>query len=153
GRAGLPQRGRVRIGRDGCRTAVGEYGQPSVDRQTVRRSDRRDRALPQRPVARAGHGAGRRRVAGRRRTAGCRARGRPGPGREGGIGVIEVEVNGETREVAPETTVAALLEELGAARPGVAVAMNGHVVSRSNWADTTLSDGAQVEILSAVQGG
>ncbi|WP_425426473.1 sulfur carrier protein ThiS [Thermocrispum municipale] len=67
--------------------------------------------------------------------------------------MIEVEVNGETREVAPETTVAALLEELGAARPGVAVAMNGHVVSRSNWADTTLSDGAQVEILSAVQGG
>jgi sulfur carrier protein len=67
--------------------------------------------------------------------------------------VIEVEVNGETRQVAPETTVAALLEELGAARPGVAVAMNGHVVARSTWADTTLSDGARVEILSAVQGG
>lgn len=68
-------------------------------------------------------------------------------------GVIEVEVNGQAREVAEETTVAQLLEQLNAARPGVAVAVDGHVVARSGWPDATLTDGARVEILTAVQGG
>lgn len=69
------------------------------------------------------------------------------------MSVIEVEVNGDARELAAGTTVAALLEQLGAARPGVAVAVDGHVVARSGWAGAALADGARVEILTAVQGG
>jgi sulfur carrier protein len=67
--------------------------------------------------------------------------------------VIEVEVNGDAREFPAGTTVAAMLEQLGAARSGVAVAVDGQVVARSGWDDVALADGARVEILTAVQGG
>lgn len=67
--------------------------------------------------------------------------------------MIEVEVNGDSRELTDGTTVAGLLDELGAARPGVAVAVDGSVVARSGWAALELADGARVEILTAVQGG
>ena len=67
--------------------------------------------------------------------------------------MIEVRVNGDSREVDDGTTVAGLLEELGAARPGVAVAVDGAVVARSGWEAAELTDGARVEILTAVQGG
>lgn len=67
--------------------------------------------------------------------------------------MIEVEVNGDVRELADGTTVAGLLEQLGAARPGVAVAVDGQVVVRSAWDSAALADGARVDILTAVQGG
>ena len=38
-------------------------------------------------------------------------------------------------------------------RLGLAVARNGAVVPRSQWSKTTLEQGDEVEILSAVQGG
>ncbi|GAA5118543.1 sulfur carrier protein ThiS [Haloechinothrix salitolerans] len=66
---------------------------------------------------------------------------------------MDVEVNGEEREVAEGTTLARLLEQLGTARRGVAVAVDGTVVTRSEWQDVVLTDGAKVEILTAVQGG
>lgn len=67
--------------------------------------------------------------------------------------MIEIEVNGDEREYADGTTVQGLLDQLGAARPGVAVAVDGTVVSRSGWAEAILADGARVEIMTAVQGG
>jgi sulfur carrier protein len=51
------------------------------------------------------------------------------------------------------TTVAALVERLGAGTRGVAVAVNGEVVPRSRWADHLLRDGDRIEILRAAQGG
>jgi sulfur carrier protein len=36
---------------------------------------------------------------------------------------------------------------------GIAVAVNGEVVPRSDWPGTTLADGDRVEVLSATQGG
>ena len=66
-----------------------------------------------------------------------------------------VFVNGERRELAPRATVA----ELVASTPGVpdgrgvAVAVDGEVVSRGAWGATELSDGANVEVVVAVQGG
>ena len=38
-------------------------------------------------------------------------------------------------------------------RRGVAVAINGTVVRRSEWDDTTLADGDVIELVGAVQGG
>ena len=66
-----------------------------------------------------------------------------------------VVVNGSERELAPGTTVAELVAELGG-RPdgrGVAVAIATQVVPRSEWEATELTDGSRVEVLSAVQGG
>ena len=63
-------------------------------------------------------------------------------------------VNGEPRD-RDGATIAELLADLGVedrAR-GVAVAVDGEVVPRSEWESTELSDGARVEVLTAAQGG
>ena len=68
---------------------------------------------------------------------------------------MTVLVNGEARELAPGTTVQALLDALavpGAGR-GVAVAVDAEVVPRGEWETTQLDDGARVEVLRAIQGG
>ena len=68
---------------------------------------------------------------------------------------MTVVVNGEVRELAPGTTVQALIEALdvpGGAR-GVAVAVDAEVVPRGQWETTRLDDGARVEVLRAIQGG
>jgi sulfur carrier protein len=68
---------------------------------------------------------------------------------------VRVVVNGAPTAVADGTTVRALLDGLdvpGGAR-GVAVAVDAAVVPRGEWDTTTLDDGAQVEILRAIQGG
>jgi sulfur carrier protein len=64
-----------------------------------------------------------------------------------------VLVNGEPVAVAAVTSVQDLLESRGIARPGVAVAVDDNVVSRTQWARTLLTEGNTVEILTAVQGG
>jgi sulfur carrier protein len=66
-----------------------------------------------------------------------------------------VTINGERRELPPEATVASVIESLarGPDGRGVAVAVAGEVVPRTAWAATKLTDGAQVEVVAAVQGG
>ena len=63
-----------------------------------------------------------------------------------------IRVNADDLEVDDQTTVAALLQSLGYPDRGIAVAVNQSVLPRSSWA-TTLSDGAHIEVLTAVQGG
>jgi sulfur carrier protein len=68
---------------------------------------------------------------------------------------VTVHVNGEPRELAPGTTVHALLAVLdvpGGGR-GVAVAVDAEVVPRGRWETTELDEGARVEVLRAIQGG
>ena len=69
--------------------------------------------------------------------------------------MIAVLVNGQPRDVDDGATVAALLDTLDVppeAR-GVAVAVDAEVVPRGAWDRTVLADGAQVEVVTAVQGG
>lgn len=61
-------------------------------------------------------------------------------------------LNGQPYDTAAGT-VAQLLSEKGIAAEGTAVAVAEQVVPRSQWDTTTLSEGASVEILTAVQGG
>lgn len=63
-----------------------------------------------------------------------------------------VTVNDEAVEVADDTTVAALLERLGFPEKGIAVAIEQTVLPRSRW-HTALTDGARLEVGTAVQGG
>jgi sulfur carrier protein len=68
---------------------------------------------------------------------------------------MTIVLNGEAHELAPGTTVRALLEALavpGGAR-GVAVAVDAEVVPRGEWDTTELDEGARVEVLRAIQGG
>ena len=66
---------------------------------------------------------------------------------------MRIRVNGDEREVAPESTVAALLDSLGL-RPGaVVVERNGVIVSREAFAATPLADGDALELVRLVGGG
>nr|WP_090276117.1 sulfur carrier protein ThiS [Mycolicibacterium komanii]CRL69267.1 sulfur carrier protein ThiS [Mycolicibacterium komanii] len=65
---------------------------------------------------------------------------------------MRVLVNDEAVEVDAATTVSALLERLGFPEKGIAVAVDWSVLPKSEW-DTALSDGARVEVVTAVQGG
>jgi sulfur carrier protein len=66
-----------------------------------------------------------------------------------------VTVNGERRELVAGATVASVVELLDVVpgARGVAVALDGEVVTRSRWADTELDDGALIEVVAAIQGG
>ena len=68
---------------------------------------------------------------------------------------IKAFVNGELLELAEASTVADLVQSLEGAPDGrgIAVALDGEVVPRPRWPVTELSDGAQVEVVVAVQGG
>ncbi|CAN3126796.1 sulfur carrier protein ThiS [Mycobacterium sp. smrl_JER01] len=65
---------------------------------------------------------------------------------------MKVTVNDEAVEVDERMTVAALLDKLGFPEKGIAVAVDWSVIPRSQW-DTALTDGAKVEVVTAVQGG
>lgn len=66
---------------------------------------------------------------------------------------MRVTVNGEATEVPAGTSVAALLAALEIEPRGVAVAVDGEVVTRRTWAERPLAAGERVEILSIAQGG
>jgi sulfur carrier protein len=66
---------------------------------------------------------------------------------------VRATINGETRELRIGTTIAALLEQLGVMRSGIAVAKNNRVVARAEYESSTIADGDAVEIIKAVAGG
>ena len=67
---------------------------------------------------------------------------------------MRVELNGEPAALPDGASVAAAIEASGAAaRRGVAVAVDGEVVPRSEWDATRLHEGEKIEVLAAIQGG
>ncbi len=62
-------------------------------------------------------------------------------------------INGERRTLSAGTTLGALLDGLGIAEGGIAVAVNENVVSQQAFGDHLLQDGDRVEIIRAVAGG
>lgn len=74
----------------------------------------------------------------------------PCPADDGGI--VIVTVNGRRMHVGGNISIAVLLESLGYPTRGVAVALNQSVLPRSAW-QASLSDGARLDVLTAVQGG
>ena len=65
---------------------------------------------------------------------------------------MRILVNDEEHEVADDLTVAGLLDRMGYPAKGIAVAVDWAVIPRSDW-HTTLSEGARIEVVTAVQGG
>jgi sulfur carrier protein len=66
-----------------------------------------------------------------------------------------ISVNGELRDLPPPVRLSDVLDlPPGTPTPrGIAVAVDGAVVPRSEHPTTELADGARVEIVTAVQGG
>jgi sulfur carrier protein len=69
------------------------------------------------------------------------------------VSAVEISVNGKPRQVAPGTTVAALIAELGLAGKPVAVERNREIVPRAQHATTTLAAGDRLELVTFVGGG
>jgi sulfur carrier protein len=63
-------------------------------------------------------------------------------------------VNGERRALDGALRLAALVRSLvGDEGDGVAVAVNGEIVTRSLWQEREVQDGDDIEVVRAVQGG
>ena len=68
--------------------------------------------------------------------------------------MIAIEVNGEMRQVAPDATVAELVEALGLP-PGqaMALAVNRSVLPRQQWPQRRLQAQDKIDIVRAIGGG
>lgn len=66
---------------------------------------------------------------------------------------MQIEVNGQPREVSDGTTIAGLLSELDVKLPHVAVEVNLEVVPRVQHAQHKLRAGDRLEIVTLVGGG
>ena len=67
--------------------------------------------------------------------------------------VITVRINGETREFPDALTVAALLEKLELDARKIALERNREIVPRSQYPDTPVEDGDELEIVHFIGGG
>jgi sulfur carrier protein len=66
---------------------------------------------------------------------------------------MQIEINGQSREVPKDTSIAALLRELDVAQTHVAVEVNLEVVPRALHANTVLRAGDRLEVVTLVGGG
>jgi len=68
---------------------------------------------------------------------------------------LKIILNGNSSDVRGGESVLAAVQQLGlpADARGVAVAVDGEVIPRAQWEVVRLSEGARVEVLSAMQGG
>lgn len=66
---------------------------------------------------------------------------------------LQIDLNGDPRDLRAGATVADLVRELGLRSDLVAVERNGRLVPRSQHAATPLADGDRLEIVTLVGGG
>jgi sulfur carrier protein len=66
---------------------------------------------------------------------------------------MRVEINGESRQIEPKSTVATLLCGLGLEGKPVAVERNAAIVPRVEHASTELAEGDRLELVQFVGGG
>lgn len=66
---------------------------------------------------------------------------------------MRIFLNGKPHELADQSTVAALIDELQLAGKRLAVELNGEILPRSEYSDMQLSQNDQLEIVHAIGGG
>lgn len=66
---------------------------------------------------------------------------------------MKLRVNGAEQDFPSGTTLLSITDTLRVPASGVAVAVDGAVVPRASWPTAVPDEGANVEILTAVQGG
>ncbi len=67
--------------------------------------------------------------------------------------MIQLSINGEPRQIDPGASLARLIDDLALAGKRIAVERNGEIVPRSQYGETSLAEGDQLEIVVAVGGG
>lgn len=66
---------------------------------------------------------------------------------------MKITINGKPRTFAAPLNIQAALEQEGYRDMLVAVARNGDFVPKSNYVETVLNDGDEIEIVAPMQGG
>lgn len=66
---------------------------------------------------------------------------------------MQIQLNGESRSLEADASVAELVESLGLTGRRIAVEVNEEIVPKSVHAETRLADGDRVEIVHAIGGG
>lgn len=66
---------------------------------------------------------------------------------------MEIVINGIAHQVPDGTSLDRAVALISESASGIAVAVNGDVVSRMSWPKVRLAPGDQIEVLTAVQGG
>jgi len=66
---------------------------------------------------------------------------------------MKVILNGESREVPDDASVAQLLEQFSLPRQRVAIELNKNVVRRKDWAEIRLRESDTIEVIHFVGGG
>lgn len=67
--------------------------------------------------------------------------------------MINLSINGETRQFSHPISVTNLIEILGYTGKRIALERNGDIVPRSTYANVQLADGDKLEVVVAVGGG
>jgi len=66
---------------------------------------------------------------------------------------LRVQINGETRQVADELSLADLIRDLSLTPQRVAVEVNNQIVSQTEWSAKIVNEGDRIEIVHFVGGG
>lgn len=66
---------------------------------------------------------------------------------------LSIQLNGEPTRLDNVQTVADLVKHLGYENKRIAIEMNGSIVTRSQYAQTSLKENDDLEIITAVGGG
>jgi len=68
---------------------------------------------------------------------------------------MKIVLNGEPRQIEGPVDLSRIVQLAGgdSDRPGMAAALDGEVVPRSEWKATKVSEGARIEVVAAIQGG
>lgn len=66
---------------------------------------------------------------------------------------MQVCVNQQVCDVAQDTVLQSLLQQLELLKPGVAVALNNKVISKSEWSLIKLQADDQIQVFQAIAGG
>ena len=67
--------------------------------------------------------------------------------------MIDIHLNGEVREIAGEIDLHELLRHFALPEKRVAIELNGKVVGREDWPQTTVGEGDKIEVVHFVGGG
>ena len=67
--------------------------------------------------------------------------------------MITVTVNQDTKNISATASLDKLLEQLNISLVGIAVAVNNQIITKQNWANTSLHQNDNITIIKATQGG
>jgi sulfur carrier protein len=67
--------------------------------------------------------------------------------------VITISINGSSRQLPSNISIASLIDEMGLSGKRIALERNGEIVPRSQFASSQIEEGDILEIVAAVGGG